>query len=64
MLDQKKIKNLRLERGLSQAELANLSGLTITTISNIENDHRDTVAGLTLKKLAKGLKVKPAELLK
>lgn len=64
MLDHKKIKKIRLERGLTQAELSELSDLTISTISNIENDNRDTIAGLTLKKLSKALKVKPAELLK
>lgn len=64
MIDPKMLYSMRLERGLTQAELAKLADVTITTISNIENDHRDTRAGLTLKKLAKALKVKPAELLK
>lgn len=64
MLDDRKIKGLRLERGLTQAALSRVAEITIATISKIENGHSRRISMLNLQKLAKALKVKPAELLK
>lgn len=64
MVNWRKLKRLRLERELTQEELSRLSDITKATISNIENGNRDRIQLLTLQKLAKALKVKPAELLK
>lgn len=64
MLDDRKIKSLRLEHGLTQAALSRVAEITITTISKIENGHSRRISMLNLQKLAKALKVKPAELLK
>ncbi len=64
MFDLRKVRRLRRKRGMTQAELHRLTGLTIGTISEIENGHRIEVKGSTIEKLAKALKVKPAELLK
>lgn len=64
MLDDRKIKSLRLERGLTQAALSRVAEITIATISKIENGHSRRISMLNLQKLAKALKVKPAELLK
>ena len=66
MFNLRKIEQLRKKQNLTQAELAERSGVTIQTISYIENGHRagDEVKVGTMMALAKGLKVKPAELLK
>lgn len=64
MFDLRKIKRFRRRQGLTQDELHKLTGLTISTISRIENGHCDGMQVSTIEKLAKALKVKPAELLK
>lgn len=57
-----RIQKLRTERGLSQEELADQSGLHRTYISHIERGSRNiTVVGLC--KVAKGLKLTPSELM-
>jgi DNA-binding XRE family transcriptional regulator len=56
-----KLKQLRLDRLLSQAKLAQLSGISRTTIVAIENDQHEP-QDLTLHKLAKPLKVDPKEI--
>ncbi len=58
-----RIQKLRLEKGLSQEDLAFEADLHRTYISHIERGSRNiTVAGLC--KVAKGLKLEPSELLK
>jgi transcriptional regulator with XRE-family HTH domain len=55
------LKQLRLDRLLSQAKLADLSGVSRTTIVAIENNQH-APQDLTLHKLAKALKVHPQEI--
>jgi transcriptional regulator with XRE-family HTH domain len=58
-----KIQKLRIKQGLSQEELAFESGLHRTYISHVERGSRNiTVIGLF--KIAKGLQVDPAQILK
>lgn len=64
MLDFQKIKRLRLARDMTQAEVCSIASLTISTLSCIENGHKDQISMGTLRKLARAFKVKPAELLK
>lgn len=57
-----RIQKLRLEKGLSQEELAFEADLHRTYISHIERGSRNiTVAGLC--KVAKGLKISPSAIL-
>jgi transcriptional regulator with XRE-family HTH domain len=56
------VRRLRLERGLTQERLAELSDLHMTDVGRIERAKRDP--GLrTVAKLAAGLDVSPSELL-
>ena len=64
MIDSLKLRSARLAAGLTQDKLAKLSGITIVTISEIENRRRENVTLNTLCKLAKECDIKPAELLK
>ncbi|MDX2415071.1 MAG: helix-turn-helix transcriptional regulator [Bacteroidales bacterium] len=51
----KRIKSIRLQKNTSQAELANISGLTRNTLSNIENGKHCTLSSLI--KILRGLKM-------
>lgn len=64
MVDFHKIKRMRAERGWTQAQLGAIADLTIATISQMENGHKDQISMGTLKKIARAFSVKPAELLK
>lgn len=58
-----RIQKLRIEKGLSQEELAFEADLHRTYISHVERGSRNiTVLGLC--KIAKGLKMEPYEILK
>lgn len=52
-----KIKELREKRKLSQAELAELSGVSRPTISRLESGEDVVINSRTLEKLAKALEV-------
>lgn len=56
------VKNKRLRLGLSQEQLADLSGFHRTYIGSVERGERNVTLS-TLEALAKALEVKPAELL-
>ncbi len=56
-----KIKSLRVSKGLSQAELANLTALSIRTIQRIENNNTEP-RGDSLLKIAAALNITPQEL--
>lgn len=57
-LDREKLHNIRRRRGLSQRELAEISGVSIQTIRQIEQGERTSVRLETLRNLAKALKVR------
>lgn len=50
-----KVKELRTEQNLTQTQLANMSGLNVVTINQIELGKHEPSA-LTIAKLAKALK--------
>lgn len=58
-----KIKDLRIERGMSQNALADKAGIDRKTVNRIENNHFSPNLN-TLFRLCDTLSVKPAELLK
>ena len=55
-----RIRELRKERGLSQQKLADLAGLSINTISNLET--RGIMSLESIEKVAKALEVHPSYL--
>ena len=58
----KRLKALRAERGWSQADLADRSGVSRIHIARIETGQREPTLGV-IEKLAKALKVRAAELI-
>lgn len=58
-----KIKNFRLDRELTQEELAIRAKLDITTINRIENG-KQTASLTSLNKIAKAIKVNVSDLVK
>ena len=64
MFNLAKLKILRERQGLTQREIHEATGLSITTISNIENGHRSSVEQGTIEKLANALGVKPRAFLR
>ena len=56
------VREIRLEQGLSQEQLAEKSGLHRTAISFIERAERSSTLE-TVEKLARALKVQPAQLM-
>lgn len=58
-----KIKDLRIERGMSQNALADKAGIDRKTVNRIENNHFSPNLN-TLFRLCDTLSVKPSEILK
>lgn len=60
-----KLQEIRKQRGLSQRDLANLSGVNFRTIQGYEQEQKDInkASGITLYKLAKSLNCRMEELL-
>lgn len=54
-----RVRALRLKRGLKQAVLAEMAGITQGSLSLIENDKTEVPAGETLAGLCKALKTTP-----
>ena len=59
MFDLSKVLLWRTRKKLTQAELSKRSGLTIQTISRIENGQCGNVDTKTIEKLAQGFGVEP-----
>lgn len=57
-----RLKELREERGISQEKLSELSGISRTTLSKIENNEEVNVNTRTIAKLADVFGVKPSEI--
>lgn len=57
------VKQLRLEKQLSQEELAALAGYHRTYVGSIERSERN-ITIITLEKIAKALQIEASELLK
>ncbi len=57
-----RIKEHRKRRGLTQIELAKISGVGRATIAALETGKRKRVHPATVRKLARALKVKPEDL--
>ena len=57
-----RLKKLREERGISQEKLSELSGISRTTLSKIENNEEVSVNTRTIAKLAEVFKVNPSEI--
>lgn len=57
-----RLKEFRLESGMSQEELSEKSGISRTTLSKIENNEEATVSTRTVAKLAEVFGVKASEI--
>lgn len=62
-MDGEKLKAMRLERGMTQRQVAIACDLTQETIKNLERGHQDNPTLETLKKLADCYGVKVSDLL-
>jgi len=60
----RRIKALRRKQGITQEQLAELIGTSYKYLQRIEGKNPPDVRLTTITKLAKALKVKPADLLK
>lgn len=57
-----RLKAFREERGMSQEELSEKTGLSRTTISKIENNEEAVVSTKTIAKIAEVFNVAPSEI--
>ena len=60
----RKIKEFRRKRGITQEQLAELIGTSYKYLQRIEGKNPPDIRLTTIIRLAKALKIKPAELLK
>lgn len=60
-----KIQDLRLKKGLSQSQLAKLTNMSVRTLQELEQEHRDInkTAVLTVFNIAKALDVTVEQLI-
>ena len=59
----KRIKNLRIRKGLTQLRLAELAGLDYKHVQNLEGQKPDDIGLSSIEKIAKALKITPSKLL-
>lgn len=57
-----RLKELRTERGISQEKLVEMTGISRTTLSKIENNEEVNVNTRTIAKLAEAFEVEPSEI--
>lgn len=57
-----KLKEIREEIGMSQEELSEKSGVSRTTISELETEKKEVTTNITLEKIAKALNKKVADI--
>jgi len=62
-LDGGRLRQLRLERALTQMDLSQMTGVSVDAISRLENELRYAQVS-TVRRLAQALGVEPRELLK
>lgn len=56
------LKKIREEAGMSQEELSKISGVSRTTISELENDKTEVITNTTLEKLSIALNKKVSDI--
>jgi transcriptional regulator with XRE-family HTH domain len=57
-----RLKELRVERGISQEELSEMSGISRPVISKMENDEVGSATAQTILALSNALQVEPGDL--
>ncbi len=57
-----KLREFREMKGISQEELAEKSGISRTTISELETDKKEVTTNVTLEKIAKALDLKVSDI--
>jgi DNA-binding XRE family transcriptional regulator len=60
VLNGQQLRSLRRQRGLSQEELADQAGLSVTTVARLERQSAAPCRGWTLGRLARALGEQPA----
>jgi DNA-binding XRE family transcriptional regulator len=63
VLDGHQLRKLRRQRELSQEKLADLAGVSFTTVARLERQHHSPCRGRTLARLAAALGERPAAIL-
>jgi DNA-binding Xre family transcriptional regulator len=58
-----RLRQLRVQRAISQEDLGRMTGIAQSTISNLESSNRPARLS-TIRKLAQALEVEPSELMK
>ena len=61
-MQKNRLKELREQRGISQVELCEMTGLSRTTISKIENNEEVNVNTQTIVKIADVFGLQPSEI--
>ncbi len=62
-IDGTRLRQLRVQRAISQEDLGRMTGIAQSTISNLEASNRPARLS-TIRKLAEALEVEPSELMK
>ena len=62
MLDGERLREMRRQRGLSQEQLADLAGISLSTMARLESQDRSPCRSWTLGRLAAALDETPASM--
>lgn len=60
VLDGQRLRQLRRQHGISQEKLADLAGISVTTVARLERKSRSACRGRTLARLAAALGEEPS----